>query len=116
MTNDQVLLFCLFGAVYALLLWCRFRYDLVAFAALAVAMVAGVVPVDGAVDGFGHPATIVVAFVLIASRGLSASGAVDLLSRYLVNARRSLSMHVGIMSAVAALLLQQAGYTVRRLH
>ena len=31
MTTDQIILFALFGAVLALLLWGRFRYDLVAF-------------------------------------------------------------------------------------
>ena len=31
MTPDQIILFTLFGAVFALLLWGRFRYDLVAF-------------------------------------------------------------------------------------
>ena len=43
MTQDQIILFSLFGAVFALLLWGRFRYDLVAFTALMVGVVVGVV-------------------------------------------------------------------------
>mgnify|MGYP000274112283 CR=1 FL=1 len=36
MTLDQITLFTLFGLVFALLIWGRFRYDLVAFSALLV--------------------------------------------------------------------------------
>ena len=35
-TSDQILLFGLFAAVFALLLWGRWRYDLVAFTALVI--------------------------------------------------------------------------------
>ena len=70
MTNDQIILFALFGAVFGLLLWGRFRYDLVAFSALMAGVVLGVVDRKDAVNGFGHPATRVVARVLVVSAGL----------------------------------------------
>ena len=54
MTTDQIILFTLFGAVFGLLLWGRFRYDLVAFAALMTGVVLGVVPEKDAFSGFGH--------------------------------------------------------------
>ena len=38
MTQEQLLLFGLFGGVFILLLWGRFRYDLVAFSALIEAL------------------------------------------------------------------------------
>src|ERR687892_252769 len=72
MTTEQTLLFTLLVAVFALLIWGRWRYDLVAFVALVVALVAGVVPADQAFAGFGHPATAIIALVLVVSRGLSA--------------------------------------------
>ena len=59
MTTDQLLLFGLLLAVFVFLIWGRWRYDLVAFAALMAAVVLGVVPVDQAFSGFGHPATII---------------------------------------------------------
>jgi di/tricarboxylate transporter len=46
MTQDQILLFALFGGVFALLLWGRFRYDMVAFGALMLAVVLGLVPAE----------------------------------------------------------------------
>ena len=55
MTQDQTILFALFGTVFALLLWGRFRYDLVAFSALLAGVVLGVVPASKAFSGFGHP-------------------------------------------------------------
>ncbi|MCP9483683.1 SLC13 family permease [Shimia sp. CNT1-13L.2] len=104
MTTDQIILFSLFGAVFALLLWGRFRYDLVAFAALMVGVVTGVVKVDDAFAGFGHPATIVVALVLVVSAGLMRSGAVLLITRTLVDSARGLGSHIALMGGVGAVL------------
>ncbi|MEM1234812.1 MAG: SLC13 family permease [Pseudomonadota bacterium] len=104
MTTDQIILFALFGAVFALLLWGKFRYDLVAFGALMVAVVAGVVPSADAFAGFGHPATLVVALVLIVSAGLVRSGAVFLITRTLVDSSRRLGAHIALMGAVGGVL------------
>ena len=104
MTTDQILLFSLFGIVFGLLLWGRFRYDLVAFGALMVAVVLGLVPASEAFSGFGHPATLVVALVLVVSAGLVRSGAVFLITRTLVDASRSLGAHIAIMGGVGGVL------------
>ncbi|AAV94376.1 SLC13 family permease [Ruegeria pomeroyi] len=104
MTLDQILLFSLFAAVFALLLWGRFRYDLVAFSALLTGVVLGLVPVKDAFSGFGHPATIVVALVLVVSAGLVRSGAVFLITRTLVDASRGLGAHIALMGGIGAVL------------
>ncbi|KIC34417.1 SLC13 family permease [Leisingera sp. ANG-S5] len=104
MTYDQAVLFALFAAVFALLLWGRFRYDLVAFAALMAGVVLGVVPAKDAFAGFGHPATLVVALVLIVSAGLVRSGAVFLITRTLVDSARGLGGHIALMGGVGAVL------------
>ncbi|MGJ5619750.1 SLC13 family permease [Sulfitobacter sp. MF3-043] len=104
MTADQIILFSLFGAVFGLLIWGRFRYDIVAFSALMVGVVLGVVPTKNAFDGFGHPATLVVALVLVVSAGLVRSGAVLLITRTLVDASRSLGAHITLMGAVGGIL------------
>jgi di/tricarboxylate transporter len=102
--TDQNILFLLLFLVFVLLIWGRWRYDLVAFSALMVAVVAGVVPVSEAFAGFGHPAVLVIALVLMVSRGLSNSGAIELLSRYLLDASRKLGAHIGVMAGFAAVL------------
>lgn len=104
MTADQIILFALFALVFALLLWGRFRYDLVAFSALMAGVVLGVVPTDQAFSGFGHPATLVVALVLVVSAGLVRSGAVFLITRTLVDSARSLGGHIALMGGVGAVL------------
>ncbi|GIT47950.1 MAG: hypothetical protein Ct9H300mP13_7460 [Gammaproteobacteria bacterium] len=67
--TDQTVLFLILGAVFGFLLWGRVRYDLVAFGALVVAVIAGAVPSGVAFSGFGHPATVIVALVLIVAVG-----------------------------------------------
>ena len=102
--SDQNILFILLFFIFVFLVWGRWRYDLVAFTALLVAVLAGVVPISQAFSGFGHPAVVVVALVLIVSKGLFNSGVIELLSRYLVDASRKLQVHIGIMSGFAAAL------------
>jgi di/tricarboxylate transporter len=104
MTSDQLTLFALLIFVFVFLIWGRWRYDLVAFVALLAGVVAGLVPYEQAFSGFGHPATVIVALVLIVSRGLSNSGAIELLTRYVVDTSRSLTAHIGILGSVAAVL------------
>ncbi len=104
MTTDQIILFALFATVFGMLLWGRYRYDLVAFSALLIGVVLGVVPVDNAFAGFGHPATIIVALVLVVSAGLVRSGAVFMITRTLVDASRGLGAHIALMGGIGAVL------------
>ena len=104
MTSDQIILFALFATVFGMLLWGRFRYDIVAFSALMIGVVLGVVPTADAFSGFGHPATLVVALVLVVSAGLVRSGAVFLITRTLVDASRKLGAHIALMGAIGGVL------------
>jgi len=104
MTADQATLFILLFLVFVFLIWGRWRYDLVAFIALLAALLTGIVPASQAFSGFGHPATVIIALVLIVSRGLSNSGVIELIARYVVDASRKLAAHISVMSALAAAL------------
>ena len=99
-----IALFSILTVLFALLIWGRYRYDIVALGALVVAVVAGIVPSSDAFEGFGHPATIIIALVLVVSRGLANSGAVDLIARFFIQAGRSVSGHIGIMAGIGAAL------------
>ncbi|MFN2358600.1 MAG: SLC13 family permease [Desulfotignum sp.] len=83
MTTDQALVFAILAATLVLFVWGRFRYDLVALTALLLVSITGLVPGDQVFMGFGHPAVITVAAVLVLSRGLFNAGVVDLLSRHM---------------------------------
>ena len=104
MTTDQIILFSLLFFVFVFLIWGRIRYDLVAFIALIIAIALGVVPKDQAFSGFGHPATIIIALVLIISRGLSNSGAVELIGHHVANLAKSLPGHIAAMAGISAVL------------
>lgn len=104
MTTDQIILFAIMGSVLALLVWGRIRYDLVAFSALALAVILGVVNKDAAFEGFGHPAVIIIALVLIVSKALSQSGAVDLLTSRIISAKRGITAHISIIGFVGGAL------------
>ena len=104
MTTDQIILFSLFGGVFIFLLWGRWRYDLVAFSALMLGVVLGVVETKDAFAGFGHSATLVVALVLVVSAGLVRSGAVFLITRTLVDSTRKLGAHIALMGVVGGVL------------
>lgn len=104
MSTDQIFLVVLLVAIFAMLLWGRVRYDVVAFGALIVAFLGGVIPKNEVFAGFGHPATVIIALVLIISRGLFQAGVIEVLARHLADASRSVRAHIAIMSSVAAAL------------
>ena len=104
MNTDQFILFGLLLVVFGMLIWGRVRYDLVAFGALVVAVITGVVPEDQAFSGFGHHATIIIALVLVLSKSLSNSGAIELVARFVINSGRKLSSHIAVMSGISAIL------------
>ena len=104
MTWQQGMLFALMGGVLALLLWGRWRYDLVAFGALMLAVLTGVLDAHDAFAGFGHPAVIIVALVLVVSKGLERAGVVDMITRHLVDANRPVWRHILVMGGIGAAL------------
>lgn len=69
MSNPQMSIFAILVATMGLFLWGRF-HDIVALLALMASVLAGLVPADDAFAGFGHPAVITVACVLVLSQGL----------------------------------------------
>ncbi len=102
MTFDQIVLFAIMGGVLTMLVWGRIRYDVVAFGALALAVIIGVVDKDKAFEGFGHPAVIIIALVLIVSRALTQSGAVDMLTSRVISSSRGITAHISIIGLVGA--------------
>ena len=95
-------IFIILGIVFALLVWGRIRYDLVAFGALILAATLGLVPTEDVFSGFGHSAVAIIALVLIVSRGLSSSGAVELFATKLIDPDRPVPLHIAVIAALAA--------------
>lgn len=88
----------------AMFLWGRWRHDIVAMGALLVCVIIGLVPVRDAFDGFGHPAVITVACVLILGYGLQISGTMDVLAQRLLPSTNGPSLGILSLISLAALL------------
>jgi di/tricarboxylate transporter len=80
MMAEQFVLFAILAAALVCFVWGRLRYDLIAVLALLAAVVSGVVPASEAFMGFGHPAVVTVAAILILSRALRNSDVVGWVS------------------------------------
>ncbi|MDX1401417.1 MAG: SLC13 family permease [Kiloniellales bacterium] len=104
LTLDQAIAFGTLIIAFALFLWGRFRYDIVALLALLAVVLTGLVPFDQAFLGFAHPAVITVAAVLILSRALQNAGIVDVVVRLLTPLRGSETLQVGSQAGFIAIL------------
>ena len=104
MSFDQISLFAIFAAVMVLMFAGRWRHDLVAFGGLMAAVLLGVVPAEEAFAGFGHPATMVVALILVVTAGLRRSGAEAMLARIVEARERPLSLHIAVMGGIGGLM------------
>ncbi|QOC21425.1 SLC13 family permease [Wenzhouxiangella sp. AB-CW3] len=89
MTPNQITIVVILVVTMAMFIWGRWRHDMVAAGALLACVFFGLVPGAEAFEGFGHPAVITVACILILSRGLQTSGAVDILTDRLLPAHAS---------------------------
>ena len=102
MTTPQITIYAIFAVVMILMVWDRWRYNLVAFAGLIAAVLTGIVPAEQAFTGFSNPATFIVALILIVTAGLQRAGVVAMLTRRLANNGRGVGAHVGLLAAVGA--------------
>lgn len=104
MTPDQILVLTILLATIGMFLWGRWRHDMVAVLALLACVLAGLVEPAVAFAGFGHPAVVTVACVLVLSRGLQASGAVDTLAARLLPAKAGIALSLAALVGLGALL------------
>ena len=104
LTLDQSIAFGTLLFAFALFLWGRFRYDVVAMMALLAVTLTGLIPFDQAFLGFAHPAVITVAAVLVLSRALQNAGIVDVIVRLLSPLRGSETQQISSQAGLVAIL------------
>ena len=103
MTIEQITIFAVLAGALVLFVWNRIRFDVVAMLALLVVAIAGLVPSDQLFAGFGHPAVVTVAAVLVISQGLVNAGVVDSIARLLGKVGKNPTVQVATMTGVVAL-------------
>lgn len=104
MTVPQTLIFLIIAATLVLFVWGRLRHDVIALLSLMACVVAGLVPAEAAFEGFGHPAVITVACVLVLSQGLQNTGAVDWLARTMLPRQSGRLASMTALMALGAVL------------
>lgn len=92
---SSILLLALVGFV-----WGRWRYDLVAMFALVATVIAGLVDTNEAFSGFGHPAVVTVAAVLVISSALRNAGVVDEVASRISHLTKTPVLHIAALTAV----------------
>jgi di/tricarboxylate transporter len=102
--HPSSIVFGVLVAALGLFVWGRFRYDFVALLALLAVVLTGVLPVEQAFSGFGHPAVVTVAAVLVISRALENAGLVDVVVRLLAPLRGNKTLQLVAQTVVVAIL------------
>ena len=102
--SDQTILASALVVLMGLLIWGKWRYDAVTLICLASLVLLGVVPAESAFLGFGHPAVITVALVLLISRGLQEAGMVSLAGNFISRLTLGENQFLIMIMVVAAFL------------
>lgn len=100
---DQTIVFGTLLLVLILFAWGKIRHDFVALIALFIVIVAGITDSSTAFEGFGHPAVITVAAVLIIGKALEFSGLIDLLGKWVMKIGDKLLLQIAAMSLLVAI-------------
>ncbi|MEM1282663.1 MAG: SLC13 family permease [Chlamydiota bacterium] len=104
MTLDQLLIFGILITALILFIFGKWRYDIVACIVLILVALTNTIPVNRIFAGFGHPAVITVAAVLVISRGLQNSGLIDLLTSYVEKVGKKPILQLAVLMIIVMLL------------
>ncbi|TIU27328.1 MAG: SLC13 family permease [Mesorhizobium sp.] len=106
MTTPQILSFAVTFVMMAAFVWGRYRYDLVAAAALLLALAVGIVPFEEAFSGFSDDIVIIVGSALLVSAGIARSGIMEVaIKRFVPNisgVRPQLALLVIVVTILSA--------------
>lgn len=103
MNAEQGIVFAVLAATLGLFIWNRLRFDMVAMLALLAIAISGLVPTDELFAGFGHPAVVTVAAVLVISQGLVNGGVVDSIAGLLGKVGHRPTIQILTLTGVVAL-------------
>ena len=103
MTPDQIKIIAIVCISLFLFIFSKLRYDLVGILTLGALIAFGLVDQKDVFSGFGHPATLTVAIVLIVSYGLGKSGIAESIGSLAAKAP-SASLHIIVFIFITAFL------------
>jgi di/tricarboxylate transporter len=100
MNPDQIAISTILIFSLILFAWGKWRYDLVAMFSLIASVLLGIIPEEEAFLGFGHPAVVTVAAVLIISQGLQNAGVVRLITEQM---KRITFSQITLLAAITSI-------------
>lgn len=104
MTNPQLLSFGIIIAMMLLFIWGKWRYDVVAMAALLASLLAGTVKPEEAFKGFSDDIVIIVASALVVSAAVSRSGVIEKALRWLIRRLKTLRSQLFVLVGSVTLM------------
>jgi di/tricarboxylate transporter len=99
---DHLIVFATLIIALILFAWGKLRHDFVALISLFVLVIAGIVDGKDAFTGFGHPAVITVAAVLIVGKALEQSGLIDLISKWVLKTGTNILVQIATLCCIVA--------------
>jgi di/tricarboxylate transporter len=102
--TEQWIVFGVLAATFALFIHGKLPYELVALLGLLVITVSGILPFEDAFLGFGHPAVVTLAAVLVVSRGLLNAGVVNVITRWMGKVGDKPTLQVAALTGLVAFL------------
>src|SRR3546814_13911280 len=103
MTFDQGAILAILACTLAAFVWERWRFDVVAATSLVICVLMGLVAPEEAFAGFGNPAVVTVAAVLVIGRVLGKAGAIDLFTDRMATRFKTQVAHLAIICAMDGL-------------
>jgi len=114
MNIDQIAISCIIAFTFILFINGKWRYDVVSLISLFLLVLTDillggknsklVLDINHIFNGFGHPAVITVALVLIISQAMKNSGVIDILARKIKPFTNKKEVHIASLSALIAIL------------
>ncbi len=101
-TMDHIIVFATLGVALVLFAWGRVRHDITALIALFILVITGITDGESAFAGFGHPAVITVAAVLVIGKGLEESGLIELIGKWVMKVGTNIVLQLLTLSAIVA--------------
>jgi di/tricarboxylate transporter len=98
----HIIVFITLLGTLALFVWGRLRHDFVALISMFTLVIAGIIAPAEAFAGFGHPAVITVAAVLIIGKALEYSGLIDVLGKYVAKVGNNITLQIITLSTLVA--------------
>ncbi|MGI8893650.1 MAG: SLC13 family permease [Bacteroidia bacterium] len=99
---EYTIVFATLILVIILFAWGKIRHDFVALISLSILVILGIVDPNEAFSGFGHPAVITVAAVLVLGKALEFSGLIDLVGKWVMRIGKNLLLQIITLSVLVA--------------